>query len=120
MAPTTIKEVVRILVERLPEDATWEDLRFEVSYRKAVEAGLMDLPPTEPLPPDIRETLDRLSHTAGLTRDDILREALELFAHELEGRQAVERITPSTAELKAILARNPRPSSWHDPDEPLF
>jgi predicted DNA-binding protein len=80
----------------------------------------MSITPTESFPLDVREALDRLSHTAGLTRDDVLREALELFARELEDRQAIERITPSTAELKAILARNPRPSSWHDSDEPLF
>jgi hypothetical protein len=75
---------------------------------------------TEPHPLDVRETPDRLCHTAGLTRDDVLREALELFAHELEERQAIERMTPNTADLKAILARNPRPTSWHDSDERLF
>jgi predicted DNA-binding protein len=80
----------------------------------------MSLTPTEPLPSDVQETLDRLSHSAGLARDDVLREALDLFAQEVEDRRAAERITPRTAELKAILARNPRPSSWHDSDEPLF
>ena len=75
---------------------------------------------TEPLPADVREVLIRLSDSAGLAPDDVLREALDLFAHELEDRRAAERITPSTSELKAILARNPRPSTWHDSDEPLF
>jgi hypothetical protein len=53
----------------------------------------------------------------------MLREALDLYARELEDRQAAERaerITPRTAELKAILARNPRPASWYNSDEPLF
>lgn len=80
----------------------------------------MSVTPLEPLPSDVRETLDRLSHSAGLPRDDILREALDLFARELEDRLFAEQITPRTAELKAILARKPRPSSWHDSDEPLF
>jgi predicted DNA-binding protein len=70
----------------------------------------MSVTPTERLPPDIRETLGHLSRSAGLPPDDILREALALFAQELEDRQAAERITPSTAELKAILAHKSRPS----------
>jgi hypothetical protein len=84
------------------------------------DARSISVTPTEPLPLDVRETLDRLCHTAGLARDDVLREALELFAHELEERRAIERMTPKTAELKAILGRNPRPTSWNDSDEPLF
>jgi hypothetical protein len=42
MAQTTIKEEARLLVERLPEDATWEDLQYEIYFRQAVEAGLKD------------------------------------------------------------------------------
>jgi hypothetical protein len=67
--------------------------------------------------------LVRLANTAGLPPTDVLREALELYARELEDRQAAERaerITPRVAQLKAILARNPRPSTWHDSDEALF
>ncbi len=80
----------------------------------------MSLTQTEPLPADVLETLDRLSHSAGLARADVLREALDLFAHEVEDLRAAERNAPRTAELKAILARNGRPLSWHDSDEPLF
>jgi predicted DNA-binding protein len=70
----------------------------------------MSVTPTEPLPPDIRETLDHLSRSTGLAPDDVLREALALFTQDLEDRQAAEWITPRTAELKAILARSARPS----------
>jgi predicted transcriptional regulator len=42
MTQTTIKEEARRLVERLPEDATWEDLQYENYFRQAVEAGLKD------------------------------------------------------------------------------
>lgn len=83
----------------------------------------MSVEPTDPLPGDVWETLARLSTTAGQTPTDVLRQALELYARELEDRQAAERaerITPRSAELKAILARNPRPSTWYDSDEPLF
>jgi hypothetical protein len=83
----------------------------------------MSVVPTEPLPVDVRETLVRLSDSAGLAPDDVLREALDLFARDLEDRQAAERaerITPRTTELKAILARNPRPVIWRDSDEPMF
>jgi hypothetical protein len=38
----TVKDEARRLVERLPEDATWEDLKYEIYLRQAVEAGLKD------------------------------------------------------------------------------
>jgi hypothetical protein len=76
------------------------------------------------LPIDVHETLVRLADSAGLAPVDLLREALDVYARELEESQKAteraERITPCTTELKAILARSPRPSTWHDSDEPLF
>jgi hypothetical protein len=42
MTQATIKEEAHRLVERLPEDATWEDLQYEIYFRQAVEAGLKD------------------------------------------------------------------------------
>ena len=42
MSSSTIKEEARQLVERLPEDATWEDLQYEISVRQAIKAGLKD------------------------------------------------------------------------------
>ncbi len=42
MASQGIKEEARRLVERLSEDATWEDLMYEVYVREAIEAGLED------------------------------------------------------------------------------
>jgi hypothetical protein len=83
----------------------------------------MPVTPTDPLPIDVHENLIRLADSAGLAPVDVLREALNLFAREFEDRQSAERaeqITPRAAELKAILARNPRPSAWHDSDELLF
>ena len=37
-----IKEEARRLLERLPEDATWDDLMHEIYVHKAIEAGRAD------------------------------------------------------------------------------
>ncbi len=37
-----IKEEARRLLERLPENATWDDLMHEIYVRQAVEAGRAD------------------------------------------------------------------------------
>ena len=37
-----IKDEARRLLERLPEDATWDDLMHEIYVRKAIDAGLAD------------------------------------------------------------------------------
>lgn len=42
MSSTTVKEEVRRLAERLPDDVTWEDLQYEIYVRQAIEAGLKD------------------------------------------------------------------------------
>jgi predicted transcriptional regulator len=42
MATTNIKEEARRLVEKLPENSTWDDLMHEIYVRQAIEAGLAD------------------------------------------------------------------------------
>jgi hypothetical protein len=42
MGTPNIKEEARKLVEKLPENSTWEDLVHEIYVRQAVEAGLAD------------------------------------------------------------------------------
>ncbi len=42
MGTTNIKDEARRLVEKLPEDSTWEDLMHEIYVRQAIEAGLAD------------------------------------------------------------------------------
>jgi hypothetical protein len=37
-----IKPDARLLVEGLPESATWDDLAYEVYVRQAIEVGLAD------------------------------------------------------------------------------
>ena len=37
-----IKPDARLLVESLPESATWDDLAYEVYVRQAIEVGLAD------------------------------------------------------------------------------
>ena len=42
MTTATVKDEARRLIERLPDDATWEDLQYQIYFRQAVEAGLQD------------------------------------------------------------------------------
>lgn len=42
MATISVKEEARRLVESLPDDATWEDIQYQIYFRQAVEAGLKD------------------------------------------------------------------------------
>lgn len=39
---TALKAEAAKLVESLPDDATWEDLMYEIYVRQAIEAGLAD------------------------------------------------------------------------------
>ena len=42
MEATNIKQEAHRLVENLPENATWDDLMYEIYVRQAIEAGLAD------------------------------------------------------------------------------
>jgi hypothetical protein len=42
MTPTNVKDEAHRLIEQLPDDATWEDLQYQIYFRQAVEAGLKD------------------------------------------------------------------------------
>lgn len=42
MSSPGIKEEARRLVDRLPENASWDDLMYEIYVRQAVERGLAD------------------------------------------------------------------------------
>jgi hypothetical protein len=43
MPATSIRDEARRLVEQLPDDATWDDLLYQIYVRQSVEAGLADL-----------------------------------------------------------------------------
>ena len=38
----TVKDEARRLVEQLPEDATWDDILYQVYVHQSIEAGLKD------------------------------------------------------------------------------
>ena len=38
----TLKDAARQLIDRLPDDATWEDLQYEMYVRQSIEAGIKD------------------------------------------------------------------------------
>lgn len=40
--PTSIKKEAVRLVEQLPDDATWDDLLYEIYVCQSIEAGLKD------------------------------------------------------------------------------
>ncbi len=42
MVTPNIKQEAHRLIEQLPEDATWDDLMYEIYVRQAIEAGLED------------------------------------------------------------------------------
>ncbi len=42
MPTTSVKEEARRLVEKLPENSTWDDLMYEIYVRQAIESGLAD------------------------------------------------------------------------------
>ena len=42
MPTTNIKQEAQRLIEKLPEDATWDDLMYQIYVRQAIEAGLAD------------------------------------------------------------------------------
>jgi predicted transcriptional regulator len=42
MSATNVKQEARRLVDNLPENATWDDLMYEIYVRQAIEAGLAD------------------------------------------------------------------------------
>ncbi|MBI4753819.1 hypothetical protein HY793_05585 [Candidatus Desantisbacteria bacterium] len=42
MQATTIREEAYHLLERMPENATWDDLMYKIYVRQAIEDGLED------------------------------------------------------------------------------
>lgn len=42
METKSIKEKARNLIDKLPENSTWDDLMYEIYVRQAVESGLND------------------------------------------------------------------------------
>lgn len=42
MAQTMIKDVAKSLIDKMPDNATWDDLMYEIYVRQAIESGLED------------------------------------------------------------------------------
>lgn len=42
MTTSTIRDEARKLVDQLPDDATWDDLLYQIYVRQSVESGLED------------------------------------------------------------------------------
>ena len=61
MAPANIKEEAHHLVANLGEDATWDDLMYQIYVRQAVDAGLEDSQTLRTL--DVKEVRAKLGLT---------------------------------------------------------
>ena len=42
MGTTSVKDEARKLIEKLPENSTWDDVMREIYVRQAIESGLAD------------------------------------------------------------------------------
>jgi hypothetical protein len=42
MSTASVKEEAKRLIEKLPENMTWDDLMHEIYVRQSIEAGLAD------------------------------------------------------------------------------
>jgi predicted transcriptional regulator len=42
MPISNMKDEARQMLDRLPDNATWEDLQYQIYVRQAIEAGLKD------------------------------------------------------------------------------
>ncbi|MCB1738759.1 MAG: hypothetical protein KDK91_00190 [Gammaproteobacteria bacterium] len=40
---SSVKDAARAIVERLPEQATWDDLMYELYVKQKIEQGLADI-----------------------------------------------------------------------------
>lgn len=60
------KQHAREVIERLPEDASWDDVMYELYVRESIDAGLADVAAGRTVPHDqvkarLREILRRAS-----------------------------------------------------------
>jgi hypothetical protein len=39
----TVKTKARELIEQMPDNATWDDVAYEIAVRRSIERGLADL-----------------------------------------------------------------------------
>lgn len=53
MEITNIKKQAHELIDKLPENFTWEDLMYQIYVRQSVEAGLADIQAGKTI--DVRE-----------------------------------------------------------------
>ncbi len=56
----SVKQRAQETIARLPESATWDDIRYELQVREAIDAGLRDLDSDRVLTsPQVREFVAR-------------------------------------------------------------
>ena len=61
MPTTNVRDEVRRIVDHLPDDATWDDVLYEIYVRRSVESGLADCQAGRLLP------TEEVRHRLGIT-----------------------------------------------------
>lgn len=72
---TSVKEEAKRLIEELPDNASWEDLMYQIHVRQAVETGLRDVAEGRMVPDD--EARRQLGSAAAATRGGSIADTLE-------------------------------------------
>ncbi len=42
MSPTNVKQAAHQLIDRLPEEVTWDEVAYQIEVRASIERGLAD------------------------------------------------------------------------------
>ena len=78
MSTENVKDEARRLLERLPDNLTWDELMHEISARQAIEAGLADSKAERTLDvAEVRERFRRRPPRMQLSREEVLKRMKE-------------------------------------------
>ena len=78
MSTQNVKDEARRLLDRLPDNLTWDELMHEIIVRQAIEAGLADSKAERTLDvAEIRERFGRRPLRMQLSREEVLKRMKE-------------------------------------------
>jgi hypothetical protein len=60
MNASTIKENVKLLINSLPDNSTWDDIMYEIYVKQKIEKGLKEIKSGKVIPhSDVKRLLER-------------------------------------------------------------
>ena len=78
MSTENIKDEARRLLDRLPDNLTWDELMHEISVRQAIEAGLADSQAGRtPSVAEVRERFGRRPPRMQLSEEEVVKRMKE-------------------------------------------